>query len=69
MLGDGSTLSAFAHVSGAVKLGKGAYVGIHGCILPGVEVGDFAVVAAGSVVVKNVKPGTTVMGVPAKKIL
>lgn len=69
ILGDGCTISAFAHVSGLVTLGKGAYVGIHGCILPKVKVGDFATIGAGSVVLKHVKPGSTVLGVPAKLIL
>ncbi len=37
-------------------------------ILPGVEIGEGAVVAAGAVVTKNVKPYTVVAGVPARKI-
>lgn len=68
IIGDGCTISAFAHVSGLVKLGQGAYIGIHGCILPKVEMGDFAIVGAGSVAIKFVRPGTTVIGVPAKKL-
>ena len=57
------------HLAGNVRLGQGVSIGIHACVLPGVEIGDYAVVGAGSVVVKSVKPNTTVMGVPAKKIL
>lgn len=68
IIGDGSTISSFGFISGCAKLGKGAYVGVHGCVLPGVRVGDFATVGAGSVVIKNVKPETTVIGVPARKI-
>ncbi len=37
-------------------------------ILPGVTVGENAVVAAGSVVTKDVAPGTIVGGNPAKFI-
>jgi acetyltransferase-like isoleucine patch superfamily enzyme len=37
-------------------------------ILPGVEIGEGAVVATGAVVVKNVAPYTIVGGVPAKPI-
>ena len=37
-------------------------------ILPGVTVGDGAIVAAGSVVTKDVEPWTIVAGVPAKFI-
>lgn len=37
-------------------------------LYPGIRVGDSAVVSAGSVVMRHVKDGTTVMGNPAKKI-
>jgi sugar O-acyltransferase (sialic acid O-acetyltransferase NeuD family) len=68
IIGDWSTISPFGVISGHGKLGKGAYVGVSGCVLPGVIVGDFATVGAGSVVVKNVKPETTVIGVPARNL-
>jgi sugar O-acyltransferase (sialic acid O-acetyltransferase NeuD family) len=69
IIGDGCTLYSFVNINGFAKLGKGVEVGSHGSILPGAIVGDFATVGAGSVVLKNVKPGSTVMGVPAKMIL
>jgi sugar O-acyltransferase (sialic acid O-acetyltransferase NeuD family) len=68
VLGDGCTLSIYASVSGYGKLGKGVCLGNHGTVLPSMEVGDFAKVGSGSVVLRTVKPGTTVMGVPAKRI-
>jgi acetyltransferase-like isoleucine patch superfamily enzyme len=37
-------------------------------ILPGVEIGEGAVVGAGSVVTKTVKPDDVVYGVPAKRV-
>ncbi len=37
-------------------------------ILPGVTVGEGAVVAAGAIVTKDVEPYTVVAGVPARKI-
>lgn len=37
-------------------------------ILPGVAIGDFAVVAAGAVVTKDVETCTIVAGVPARVI-
>lgn len=43
-----------------------AWVGINSTILPGVTVGRNAVVAAGSVVTKNVVPNTIVAGNPAR---
>jgi acetyltransferase-like isoleucine patch superfamily enzyme len=37
-------------------------------ILPGIEIGEEAFVATGSVVTRNVAPRTLVMGVPAKRV-
>lgn len=42
------------------------WIGSHSVILAGVKVGTGAVIAAGSVVNKNVEPFTMVAGVPAK---
>lgn len=52
----------------AVKIGKGAWIGSHATLLAGVTVGEGAVVAAGTVVTKDVPPRTVVGGVPAKVI-
>lgn len=60
--------SGFA-VSGApVRIGSYAYIATRAIILPGVSVGEGAVVAAGAVVVKDVAPYTIVGGVPAREI-
>jgi acetyltransferase-like isoleucine patch superfamily enzyme len=54
-----------------VFIGKDVWVGANSTILPGVTIGDFVVVAAGSVVTKDVPSGVLVAGVPAevKKVL
>lgn len=46
---------------------KGAIIGASVVLLPGVNIGERAFVAAGSVVSNDVKPDTVVAGVPAKK--
>ena len=51
-----------------VHIGKRAWVGAGATILPGVTIGDNAVVGAGSVVTKDVEPNTMVAGNPAKFI-
>ena len=51
-----------------IKLGKSVWVGSNATILSGVTVGDWAVVAAGAVVTRDVPPFTIVGGVPAKVI-
>jgi acetyltransferase-like isoleucine patch superfamily enzyme len=45
-----------------------AFVGIGSLLMPGVTVGERAVVAAGAVVTKSVEPGTIVGGSPARVI-
>ncbi len=45
---------------------KGASIGANATILGGLTVGEYAIVAAGSVVTKNVPPFTLVKGNPAK---
>lgn len=51
-----------------VHIGKNAWIGAGATILPGVTVGDNAVVGAASVVTKNVPANTIVAGNPAKCI-
>lgn len=51
-----------------VKICDNAWIAAKSIILKGVTVGECAVVAAGSVVTKDVEPYTIVAGNPAKKI-
>ena len=53
-------------VPAPVHIGEGAWIGSNATILPGVAVGDGAVVAAASVVTKDVPAGTVVVGSPAR---
>ena len=51
-----------------VIVGHDVWIGHGATVLPGVEIGNGAVVAAGSVVTKDVDPYTIVAGVPAEPI-
>ncbi len=53
---------------GKVVIEDWAYIGSQSVIMPGVTVGEGAIVAAGSVVTKSVPPYTVVGGNPAKFI-
>ena len=49
-----------------IKVGAHVWIGSNATILPGVTIGDWAVVAAGAVVTRDVPAMTVVGGVPAK---
>ena len=49
-----------------ITIGNDVWIGGHSTILPGVTIGDGAVIAAGSVVTKDVPARTLVAGNPAK---
>lgn len=55
-------------VTGPIEIGADAFVGAQALILPGITIGDGAVVGAGSVVTKDVQPWTIVAGNPAREI-
>jgi acetyltransferase-like isoleucine patch superfamily enzyme len=51
-----------------VRIGAGAIIGAAVVLLPGVVVGEGAFVGAGAVVSRDVAPGTTVVGNPARVV-
>ncbi|WP_263358973.1 acyltransferase [Acidicapsa ligni] len=51
-----------------VRICDKSWIGLNAIVLKGVEIGEGAVVAAGSVVTKNVPSWTVVAGNPAKVI-
>jgi acetyltransferase-like isoleucine patch superfamily enzyme len=56
------------NISKPIVIGDKVWIGMRATILKGVTIGDGAIIAAGSVVTKDVAPGTLVGGVPAKLI-
>lgn len=63
----GRTQERFKHFKG-VTVKKGGRVGAGTVTLPGVTIGEDALVAAGSTVTKDVEPRTIVMGKPARPL-
>lgn len=61
----GRTAERFKHFKG-LTVRKGARLGVGTVYLPGVTIGEDALVAGGSVVTRDVPPRTIVMGRPAK---
>lgn len=52
----------------SVRIHHGAWLGVHAVIMPGVTIGENAVVGANSVVTHSVEAGDTVVGAPARSI-
>ncbi|EFV01987.1 bacterial transferase hexapeptide repeat protein [Pseudoramibacter alactolyticus ATCC 23263] len=51
-----------------IRIGQGAWIGAGATVTAGVTIGEYAVVAAGAVVTRDVPANTMVGGVPAKLI-
>jgi acetyltransferase-like isoleucine patch superfamily enzyme len=49
-----------------VRICRGSDIGINAVIMPGVTIGQGAIIGAGAVVTKDVEPHTVVAGVPAR---
>lgn len=47
---------------------SGASIGAHSVVLPGIHIGTFAMIGAGSVVTRDVPPHTLVLGNPARPV-
>lgn len=52
----------------SIKIGRNVWIGTRAIVLPGVSIGDHAVVGAGAVVSRDVPARTVVGGVPARPI-
>jgi acetyltransferase-like isoleucine patch superfamily enzyme len=50
------------------RIGSRCFIGAHSILLPGVRIGDGSIVAAGSVVTRDVAPSTIVAGNPARVV-
>ncbi|MDF1563936.1 MAG: acetyltransferase [Deltaproteobacteria bacterium] len=66
IIGEGCVMNPDVNISGGVELGPSVLVGTGAQILQYVKVGEGATIGAGAVVVKEVPPGATAIGVPAK---
>jgi chloramphenicol O-acetyltransferase type B len=55
-------------MKGDTIIGDGAWIGMRAMIMPGINIGEGAIVASGSIVTKDVEPYSIVAGNPAQKV-
>jgi len=65
----GIALADQGYRGASIKIGRNVWLGAHVVVLPGVHIGDNAVIGAGAIVTKNVPEGETWVGVPAAPIV
>jgi sugar O-acyltransferase (sialic acid O-acetyltransferase NeuD family) len=68
VLGDFVTVFPQVAISGYATLEQGVTMGTGSAVIPGVRIGAGAIVGAGAVVVRDVPPHVTVVGVPARPV-
>lgn len=68
VIGDFVTTAPGVHISGNVTIGEGAYLGTGAVVLEKLTIGPGAIIGAGAVVTKDVPPGITVVGIPARPL-
>lgn len=66
---DWCLINALADCGGFSHMEEGSTIHTTSFLLPKKRMGAYSVLGAGSVAARNVKPGTVVMGVPAKEML
>jgi UDP-perosamine 4-acetyltransferase len=67
-VGDATHVSPGVCLAGRVRVGASAFLGIGAQVLPCLSVGEGATVGAGAVVIRDVPPFATAVGVPARVV-
>lgn len=67
-LGHDPQAEDFRNRGGPVVIGERVWIGYRAIVMPGVAIGDGAVIGAGTVVTRNVEPYAIMAGVPARKV-
>jgi UDP-perosamine 4-acetyltransferase len=68
------SIGRFAHIApganlaGSVSVGEGVLCGIGSCAIANLSIGDWSVIGAGGVVIEDVPPGVTAVGVPVRRL-
>jgi sugar O-acyltransferase (sialic acid O-acetyltransferase NeuD family) len=66
VVGDFVHLAPGVRLAGGVRIAEGAFLGVGAVVIPCRSVGEWAVIGAGGVVIKDVPAAVTAVGVPAR---
>ncbi len=64
----GDNAASLGYRTGEIHIGKGVMVGMETLIMPGVTIGDGAIIGAGSIVTKDIPAWTIATGRPARVV-
>lgn len=67
-IGNHTRIAPSAVINGNTVIEDGAYIGSRACCIGDQRIGAFSTVGAGAVVLSDVPPGATVVGIPARRI-
>lgn len=68
IVGNYAHIAPNATLGGNVRIGANVMIGAGAIILPQVSIGNGAIVGAGAVVVRDIAPGETCVGIPARSL-
>jgi sugar O-acyltransferase (sialic acid O-acetyltransferase NeuD family) len=68
VIGEWATVAPGAHLAGNVSIGEGVDLGAGCTIIQGVSIGRWSIVGAGGVVITDLPPNCTAVGVPSRII-
>lgn len=63
-----SDINKMPFIIGDICIGKGVHIGMDSIIMPGVNIGDGAIIGAGSLVTKDIPAWSVAVGRPAKVV-
>jgi sugar O-acyltransferase (sialic acid O-acetyltransferase NeuD family) len=68
IIGRFSTIAPGANIAGRVRLGEGCEIGLNATVGRGLQIGEWSSVGPGTIVIRDVTPGQSLFGNPARAV-